>query len=203
MFFKEWPIGEKEVTDLLLALAKSTLRYAIAALCWLLFVWSMTLLVHWFDVPWIHTLEKFFCPLIQASYFRQGSHHSMEMRLLSLGSLSHRNQVRLSWWVLYCPCHLSKVLIVIWHLSFFSDWLESFWQAGATCSRSSLAHARKMTSVLDIWSSSFTTKCSWSRPRVLPHSSWRHDSFLGIKRAFIAHSHRKVYSEIRKEGFNL
>ena len=124
LFIKEWPIGKKEVTDLLLALAKSALRYAIAALCWLLFAWSTTLLVSWFDVPWIHALENFFCPLIQALYFRQDSHHSTETRLQSLGSLSHRNQVRLSWGALYWPCHLSKVLIVIWRLSLFSDWLE-------------------------------------------------------------------------------
>ena len=78
---------------------------------------NTTLLVHWFDVPWIHALEKFFCPLIRASYFRQGSHHSTETRLLLLGSLSHRNQVRLSWGALYCPCHLSKVLIVVFLLS--------------------------------------------------------------------------------------
>ena len=98
----------KKVTGLLLALARSALRYAMAALCWLLFAWSTTLLVRWLDVPWIHMLKKFFCPLIQASNFRQGSHNSTEMRLLSLGSLSHCNQLRLS----------------IWHLS-FSDWLES------------------------------------------------------------------------------
>ena len=37
---------------------------------------NTTQLVRWFDVPWIHALEKFFYPLIQASYFQQGSHHS-------------------------------------------------------------------------------------------------------------------------------
>ena len=73
---------------------------------------------------WIHALENLFCPLIWASYVQQCSHHSMETRLLPLGSLSHRNQVRFSWAAFYCPCHLSKVLIVIWHLS-FSDRPES------------------------------------------------------------------------------
>ena len=153
MFIKEQPIGEKELTDSLLTLAKFILRYAIAALCWLQFAWSDTTsqLVRCPLDP--HTWE-IICPLI---WVRQGSHHSMEMRLLLLGSLSHHNQVRLSWSALYCSYHFSKVLIVIWHLSFFSDWLKSkleilvlvrfdrpFWQAGATCSRSSLAHAQKM-----------------------------------------------------------
>ena len=77
---------------------------------------NTTLLARWFDVPCIHALEKFFCLLIQASYFRQGSHHSMETRLLSLGSLSHCNQVRLSWRALYCPCHLSKNLVPVFLL---------------------------------------------------------------------------------------
>lgn len=36
MFIKERPIGDKDVTDWLLASAKSTLRY-LAGLCWLLF----------------------------------------------------------------------------------------------------------------------------------------------------------------------
>ena len=115
----------KRSDQFVVSLAKSALRYAIAALCWLLLVWSMTLLVSRFNVPWIHALEKFFCPLIQASYFWQDSHHSTETRLLSLGSLSHHNQVRLSWRALHWPCRLSKVLIVIWRLSLFSDCLES------------------------------------------------------------------------------
>ena len=58
-------------------------------------------------------LRNFFWPLIRASYFRQSSHHSTKTRLLSLQSLSHRNQVRFLWGALYCSCHISKVLTVI------------------------------------------------------------------------------------------
>lgn len=53
---------------------------------------------------------------VRAWYFRHGSHHNTETRRQSFGSFSHRMHVRLSREALYCPCHISNVLIVILHV---------------------------------------------------------------------------------------
>ena len=94
------------------ALAASARTRTIAARCCSLVAWSTMLLVFWLLEPVIHTLERFFMPVILSSCFLQASHHSISTTVLSSLLTSQRSHKSVLQSRSNCILHLLKVVTV-------------------------------------------------------------------------------------------